>query len=412
MTDGNVGKMRTGGMLLLGLVIVLVGTPVFAMSDEACMECHSDSEMVSETQGSEISLYVDYKAFSQTIHAENGCVSCHEDADVEEGEDHPVPLASVACWDCHETIGEKYKESQHGQARMVSEDMEAPECYNCHTKHRILPPTDPRSSTYPLNIPTTCGNCHHEGSQVTKDHKFPESNIVQKYSMSIHGKGLYEDGLIVTAVCSSCHTPHSVFGPNDPRSSVNRKNIVQTCNRCHVGIVNTFLKSVHSPLITRTDKKLPICIDCHTSHNISRVQERDFRLMIAGQCSNCHAHESESFLETYHGRAGLLLGGEKTAKCSDCHGSHNIMPVASEKSMISPENIVKTCSACHPKANIGFTAYLAHGTHNNREKYPMLFYTFWGMTGLLVGTFSFFGIHTLLWVPRSFIERLKMRGKG
>jgi hypothetical protein len=31
------------------------------------------------------------------------------------------------------------------------------------------------------------------------------------------------------------------------------------------------------------------------------------------------------------------------------------------------------------------------------------------MTGLLVGTFAFFGIHTLFWLPRSFRERFKKR---
>jgi len=30
-----------------------------------------------------------------------------------------------------------------------------------------------------------------------------------------------------------------------------------------------------------------------------------------------------------------------------------------------------------------------------------LFWTFWGMTGLLIGTFVLAGIHTLLWLPRS-----------
>jgi len=31
------------------------------------------------------------------------------------------------------------------------------------------------------------------------------------------------------------------------------------------------------------------------------------------------------------------------------------------------------------------------------------------MTWLLVGTFGFFGIHTLFWLPRSFRERFKER---
>ena len=48
-------------------------------------------------------------------------------------------------------------------------------------------------------------------------------------------------------------------------------------------------------------------------------------------------------------------------------------------------------------------------THHDRDKYPYLYYTFWAMTGLLLGTFAFFGIHTLFWIPRSFRERFKKR---
>lgn len=398
---------RLGRQSLFITLFVFACSQAFAMPDEACMECHSDPEMTTEKNGKEISLFVDYATFQETIHAENGCVSCHEDAAVDEGEEHPVPLATVFCGNCHDQIETMYEDSMHGQERLIAKDLQAPKCYNCHTKHRILPPSDKRSATYPLNIPDTCGHCHEEGSDMTRDHNIGESYIVQKYSMSIHGKGLYLDGLIVTAVCSSCHAPHNVQPPSDPRSSVHRDNISETCNQCHVGIVDKFNKSVHSPLVTKTDKKLPVCIDCHTSHNISRVDLKDFRLQIANQCSNCHEHESETFLETYHGRAGLLWGGEKAAKCSDCHGSHNIMPSASDKSTINAANIAKTCTSCHPRSTPNFTTYIAHGTHSDKDRYPMLYYTFWAMTGLLVVTFSIFGLHTILWIPRSLFERYK-----
>ncbi|MCK5339450.1 MAG: hypothetical protein KAJ60_00185, partial [Desulfobulbaceae bacterium] len=53
--------------------------------------------------------------------------------------------------------------------------------------------------------------------------------------------------------------------------------------------------------------------------------------------------------------------------------------------------------------------YLTHATHHDRDKYPYLFYTFWAMTALLIGTFTFFGLHTLFWIPRSFRERFKRR---
>ncbi|NOQ45547.1 MAG: cytochrome C, partial [Desulfobulbaceae bacterium] len=181
--------------------------------------------------------------------------------------------------------------------------------------------------------------------------------------------------------------------------------------RCHVGIVNKFKLSVHNPTVTKTDKKLPVCIDCHSSHQINRVIDKDFRRNIVSQCSDCHTHESETYLETFHGRAGMLLGGEKSAFCSDCHGAHDIYHSSDPKSKMHEDNIVTTCSKCHPKATKNFTEYLTHANHHDKDKYPVLFYSFWCMTGLLVGSFGFFGLHTLLSIPRSTIEYFQLRRK-
>lgn len=389
-------------------VLFIAGTTSWALTNDDCMECHGDQELTTEKDGKTISLFMDIEIYNGTVHAENGCVSCHEDADVE-GDEHPFPLTPVRCQNCHDEIGEVYQKSAHGEAALEEHDEMAPSCKDCHSKHNILPPSDKRSSTYPLNIPFTCGRCHSEGTEMTKSHELNQHNIMANYSMSIHGKGLFVDGLIVTAVCSSCHTAHDVQKASVPTSTVNRNNIVETCNQCHVGIVDQFKLSVHGSPDIKTDKKRPICIDCHNSHTIAQVSQKDFRLIIADQCGNCHEHESETYLETYHGRASMLWGGEKTAKCSDCHGSHNIMPMASDKSTINKANIVQTCAKCHPGANQSFTTYLTHATHSlhDKPKYPYLFYTFWAMTGLLVGTFAFFGLHTILWIPRGLIEKFK-----
>ncbi|HLI62447.1 MAG TPA: hypothetical protein VKV05_03535, partial [Terriglobales bacterium] len=40
-----------------------------------------------------------------------------------------------------------------------------------------------------------------------------------------------------------------------------------------------------------------------------------------------------------------------------------------------------------------------------------LFWTFWGMTALLVGTFTVSGIHTLLWLPRALQMRRQLRAE-
>src|SRR5450759_4483114 len=71
------------------------------------------------------------------------------------------------------------------------------------------------------------------------------------------------------------------------------------------------------------------------------------------------------------------------------------------RSHLSRDSVVATCQKCHPGATRSFTAYLTHATHHEPGKYPLLFWVFWGMTGLLVVTFTVGGAHTLLWLPRA-----------
>jgi hypothetical protein len=127
------------------------------------------------------------------------------------------------------------------------------------------------------------------------------------------------------------------------------------------------------------------------------------------QCGRCHEQIAKTYFETYHGKISQL-GYTKTAKCYDCHGAHDILPPDNPRSRLSHENVVQTCQTCHPGANRRFAGYLTHATHHDPDKYPYLFYTFWGMTGLLVVTFVVSGIHTLLWLPRAYKMR-RQRGR-
>jgi hypothetical protein len=85
--------------------------------------------------------------------------------------------------------------------------------------------------------------------------------------------------------------------------------------------------------------------------------------------------------------------------------------VADPRSHLSHDNVVGTCQKCHDGASRRFAGYLTHATHHDPEKYPFLFWTFWGMTSLLVGTFLFGGVHTLLWLPRAFQYRKLLKAK-
>jgi cytochrome b subunit of formate dehydrogenase len=73
--------------------------------------------------------------------------------------------------------------------------------------------------------------------------------------------------------------------------------------------------------------------------------------------------------------------------------------------MLSRDNVVETCGQCHEGSHRQFAGYLTHATHHDRDRYPWLFWSFWGMTALLVGTLSFALLHTFAWVVRLLLSR-------
>jgi hypothetical protein len=212
----------------------------------------------------------------------------------------------------------------------------------------------------------------------------------------------------VTATCTSCHTAHAVLPRNDPASTVNPANVPKTCGACHHGIEEEFEKSVHHTMVGKTDKPLPVCNDCHSAHTIQRADASGFKLEIMQKCGRCHAQIAATYFDTYHGKVSQL-GYTKTAKCYDCHGAHDILKVTDPRSHLARDHVVETCRKCHPGATRRFAGYLTHATHHDPRKYPFLFWAFWGMTTLLVGTFVVGGAHTLLWLPRAFQMRRELR---
>jgi cytochrome b subunit of formate dehydrogenase/uncharacterized protein with PIN domain len=202
----------------------------------------------------------------------------------------------------------------------------------------------------------------------------------------------------------------STIGAYPAISQRERERPAKTCSQCHRGIYELFVGSIHSPAVSKTNKKLPACTDCHSAHTIGRTDVTDFRLHIMDQCGNCHEEIAKSYFETYHGKVSRL-GYLKTAKCYDCHGAHDILPTWDPKSHLNRNNIVATCATCHPGSNRRFAGYLTHATHHDPGKYPLLYYAFWGMTLLLVGTLIAGAGHTILWIPRSIQFRKELKAK-
>ena len=387
-----------------------------SLTDAYCMKCHGNPNLVkADEEGGVESLYVDldeYDEFKGTLHKKEriACVKCHSNMDSAR---NPVCKDSgrVDCSACHPDESRVYQQSVHGKL-LANLDPNAPGCTDCHGKHANMSKANPDSPINPINIPSLCGSCHREGKKAAVRIKGNEQNIVATYSMSIHGKGLVKSGLLVSATCASCHTGHSIQPPSSPASTVNRNHVSDTCEKCHYGVARKIKQSIHNPPVGAPASHFPVCSDCHSAHGVARGTAASFRKQQAGECAKCHAEQVRTYRESYHGKASMLAGGERAAQCSDCHGSHSILAATDPDSTLSGANAVKTCRKCHPGANLSFTTYRTHATHGDKKHNPDMYYAFWSMTGLLLGTFSLFGLHTLLWFPRSFMERMKMIKKS
>ena len=374
------------------------------MSDADCLKCHESPGLKA---GDGRSMGVDAAELQHSRHAKVACSQCHSGVNASRRRPCETITTKVDCGACHTEIAQQYARSRHGKL-LLDGDPNAPSCKECHGTHGTLGRLQGYSPTFATNVPRLCARCHREGEKAALRYNGPQHGIIEAYTESIHGKGLLKSGLTVTATCTNCHTAHGVLPRTDPASSVNRKNVPQTCGRCHHGIQEEFEKSVHHEMLGETDKELPVCNDCHTTHTIRRADADGFRLEIMQKCGRCHGEIAKTYFDTYHGKVSQL-GYTKTAKCYDCHGAHDIHKVSDPRSHLTRENVVATCQKCHPGATRRFAGYLSHATHHDPQKYPWLFWTFWGMTGLLIGTFVIGGAHSLLWLPRAFQMRRELK---
>ena len=375
------------------------------MSNDECMKCHQDPELKATSLGQEgKSMFVDHGKLAGSTHAKQACIQCHTGATPSHTRPCDTVPSKVDCAICHAEVVEIYKTSIHGKLGSQG-DPDTPDCLVCHGSHDVLPKTNPESRTYVRNIPDLCGTCHDKGGQADVRYEGTQESMVANYKKSVHGRALDKSGLVVTATCVDCHTTHAILPSKDAKSTVNRSRVDVTCAKCHAGVDQEFRQSIHFTGEPQGDVKLPMCNDCHTSHEIARTDAEGFKLAIVNSCGDCHQEVTESYFETYHGKV-FALGYTETASCADCHGQHKILKPDNPASTLSHENIVATCAQCHSGSHRQFAGYLTHATHHDKDKYPVIHYTWLFMTSLLVGTFGFFGIHTLLWLPRS-IQALK-----
>ena len=375
-----------------------------AMSDNSCMKCHGKEDVHKISGGGDtVSLFVDSHILPNSIHKNIQCTKCH--TEVDQRLSRPCETVKpVDCSSCHAEVFDLYFNSGHGQAH-YNNKKDAPYCTDCHGTHGTKSRYDDTSPVYRTAIPGLCGDCHKANGKAPESTELKEVDAYEDYSMSVHGLGLTDKGLTVSAVCTDCHTTHLMLKETDDRSSIHPANVQQTCGTCHKGIYETYLESDHAYTTEFKDKEYPTCVRCHSAHTISGVKQDKFMIEVTTQCGSCHEETADTYMKTYHGKA-YQLGYFESARCSDCHGAHNVLKADHPESLVSQNNIVNTCDKCHEGANKRFAAYLSHATHKDD---PRLNFAYIFMTSLLLAVFSFFGLHLLMWLPRSFRERMKKR---
>jgi cytochrome b subunit of formate dehydrogenase len=423
------------GLLLLLMTVMsgwagAVEIPAAQIENRRCLNCHGQQRMAELSTNDRRSmvhasttrpnagtaesaarpgLYVSPTALVGSVHAEQACVSCHADAaDLP----HAQHLATPSCvTGCHTGAGSAMLQGAHADAA-ARQDGRAPTCATCHGGHDIRRKQDRLSRTYPLNIVKICGECHQKHQTVSAP---GGKTRVQNYLESVHGKAV-EGGLVVAATCADCHGNHRVLPAADSRSSVNRQQVAQTCGQCHAGVAETFKGSIHGQKAADGDTRAPVCTSCHTGHEISRTDTPAFKLDIVNECGECHEKSDmvttrktslyDTYRRSYHGQV-TQLGSTRAARCSDCHGSHDILPVTDPASRLHGANRVQTCRQCHSDASAGFARFEAHADHRDARRYPVLHAVWLYFVVMMSFSFGFFGLHCIFWMIRSMIERIK-----
>lgn len=296
------------------------------------------------------------------------CASCHGSHNILPSTDprsatHKVRLPAT-CASCHGTAGlltdqivklpqsfTDYAQSIHGQGaeRGIAT---AASCSDCHGVHNLKGSVDPASTINPLNVASTCGQCHPD--------------IQLEYEGSIHGRAL-EIGVRDSPTCTDCHGEHLILSPRNPDAKTYAAELAtETCGQCH-----------DDPVI---------------------IAKYNLEGGVVG-----------TYLDSYHGWAAKRAGEMDIATCVSCHTAHAVLPEEDPASTIHPDNVIATCAACHPDASESFAASYTHEATSlmanpiNRTIRGIYIILIAAIIGLMV-------VHNLVIMNYFMVERRKQEG--
>jgi cytochrome b subunit of formate dehydrogenase len=302
----------------------------------------------------------------QPLKQDESCLACHGQAGMTAANGKSISVdpakhaasvhGTLSCKDCHTTI----KDYPH-PVKVVKI-----QCSTCHTDESSHIATSVHATLGDMACQSCHGN-HHEVAlvaQVTPAKCVQcHADEVKEFRQSIHGKAAAA-GDPDAPTCLSCHgAVHQIQTSSDAASSVAKKNLPDTCASCHSNQqflarhkipfahpVELYRQSVHGRAVKDGNEAAATCSDCHGSHNILPSQDARSKINhfnIPATCGTCHSDISKTYLASVHGQA-MKAGEQGAPVCIDCHGEHLILAPKEQGSLVNASRVsMATCGRCH-----------------------------------------------------------------
>jgi len=302
----------------------------------------------------------------QPLKQDEDCLACHGQAGMTSGKGKNISIdpgkhaASVhgilSCKECHVTI----KEYPH-PARVAKV-----QCATCHADEAAAVPASVHSALGD-NAGVSCHGNQHEIGEPAKlsPAKCSECHAdeIKEFRQSIHGKAAAA-GDPDAPNCTSCHGPvHQIQMSGDAASTVAKRNLADTCASCHANQqllarhnipfahpVELYRQSVHGRAVASGDVAAATCSDCHGSHGILPARDAASKINhfnIPETCGQCHSEIAKTYEASVHGQA-VKNGAPDAPVCVDCHGEHLILAPKDSASLVNASRVsIATCGRCH-----------------------------------------------------------------
>ena len=213
-------------------------------------------------------------------------------------------------------------------------------CTDCHA--------DLASAEFPHAeklAPVDCASCHAD-------------------AVAVYGKGVHAEarqaGNTAAARCIDCHGVHDIRSSADKTSPTYALNLPNLCGKCHgdakiikaggIKIGDVFAKyhdSIHGKALEKSGLLVSAkCTDCHGNHEIRRrtdSQSGVFRANVPATCGKCHGGIQALYASGIHG-AKLAAGDPKVPVCTDCHTAHEIRRTDADAWKL---DVLAECGSCH-----------------------------------------------------------------